>query len=217
MSSLGYSGGGFLHPSNAGFTVKEFLDQLCNNELSDLFMSGQANREDARTKLLPLINAGMLYAYAMYKIKLASTQVMIEDGKSMYQLTETNILSITRVLNSYGRELEPHEVQIAGTMLVFPYPRASELQVEYKVTPMKLTTELPDETVVLELPALLIPWLRLYVAGQYLSPMKTEAAVAKSNDFLTKAAVAEQIYVNTNTTHEFTGYDHDRLSIRGFV
>lgn len=216
MSSIGFGGGGFLHPSNAGFTVKEFLDQLCDNELSDLFLSGQHNREDCRARLLPLINAGMLYAYAKYKIKMSSTQIMVTEDKSVYPLTETNILSITRVINSYGRELEPHEVQIVGNTLIFPSPKNIELQVEYKVTPMKLTEELPDENVLLELPALLVPWLRSYVAGQYLSPMKTEAAVAKSNDFLAKAALAEQVFVDTNTTHEFTARETDKLSQKGF-
>jgi len=198
-------------------TVDEFLVELYNDELSDVFAGNRNAKVESRPKLLPLINTGMNYAYATYKINFTTTQLVVTADLKAYTLPETDILAITAIYNSYGRELEATEVSILGKELYFPVPDNVELQVEYKTKPTKFTVAQDDTAVQLVLPDLLIPWLRAYVASRYFASMKTDEAVGKSVDFQNQATRHEQIYQMTNTTNEYSSASNNRLGGRGFA
>jgi len=198
-------------------TVDEFFSELYNDELSDLFIGNRNSREEPRAKLLPLMNTGMTYAYAKYKVQFAKVPLTVTADVSEYTLPQTDILAITRVINSHGRELEGHEVQILGQTLFFPDPVATTLTVEYKLKPFPFVEGQDDKTTPLNLPHLLIDWLRPYVASRYLAAQKTDAQVAKAKDFMNQAVTAEQVFMNTNTTNEYSSKNNTRLQGRGFA
>jgi hypothetical protein len=73
-----------------------------------------------------------------------------------------------------------------------------------------------DSTTNLELPDLLVPWLKAYVCYRFFASMATEVGVAKATHFLALSVAAEDLYVQTNTTGEFTAPTSDKLASRGF-
>lgn len=198
-------------------TVYDFLTDLYNDELSDVFLGNRNSREEARPKLLPLINNGLVYAYAKYQIKLASTLLNVSKSVFTYTLPGTNILQITRVVNAYGRELSANEVQILNKTLRFHCPADTQLDVEYRVKPSRMVLTQDDTLTYVELPDLLIPWLRAYVASRVFMAQKTEAGILKGKLLHDQARMLEEDYASTNTTNEYTLSDHCRLNARGFM
>ena len=203
-------------------TVDEFLVELYGDELSDMFVGNRNSKIESRGKLFPLMNTAMLYAYATFKIRLATVQLQVLDGTDVYVLLDgltprTDVLAITRVINTYGRELKPDEVTILGQTLTFPNPQTVELQVEYKVKPVRFTEEQDDEDVILDLPDLLVPWMRAFVAARIFMSQKTEEALAKGTHLMTQAKLMENLYTSTNTSNEFTLPDSSKMRLRGFA
>jgi hypothetical protein len=47
--------------------------------------------------------------------------------------------------------------------------------------------------------------------------MKTESALVKAADFLAQAMLAENIFMQTNTTNEFTAPTNRKIESRGFA
>jgi hypothetical protein len=197
-------------------TIEEFLQQLYGDELSDMFAGNRNSPLESRAKLFPLMNSGMDYAYAKWKLKYASTMLSVVEGTTEYVLPETDILQVTQLINVYGLEVPQNEYQVLGQTIYFPYPQTQTLEVVYKVKPTKFTTAQVDSTTNLELPDLLVPWLKAYVCYRFFASMATEVGVAKATHFLALSVAAEDLYVQTNTTGEFTAPTSDKLASRGF-
>lgn len=197
-------------------TIEEFLQQLYGDELSDMFAGNRNSPLESRAKLFPLMNSGMDYAYAKWKLKYDSTMLNVVEGTTEYVLPDTDILQVTQLINVYGLEVPQNEYQVLGQTIYFPYPQTQTLEVVYKVKPTKFTTAQVDSTTDLELPDLLVPWLKAYVCYRFFASMATEVGVAKATHFLALSVAAEDLYVQTNTTGEFTAPTSDKLASRGF-
>jgi hypothetical protein len=197
--------------------VSEFLSDLYNEELSDLFIGNRNNREEPRSKLLPLMNAGMMQAYAKYTVLTATEELVVTEDVDTYTLTATDSLAITDVVNSYGRSLTGDEVKILGNVLTFPCPKNVTLQVEYKVKPVKFTETQDDETVDLVLPDLLIPWLSCWVASKIYLAQKDEGSIAKGGLLLQSALSYDNVFQQTNTTNEFSSGNSNKFCLKGFA
>lgn len=197
-------------------TIEEFLQQLYNDELSDFFAGNRNSRVESRPKLLPLINVGLQYAYAKYKLDYDSLLLSVSEGVTEYVLDADDILQVVQVINVYGHELSSTEYQVLGQRIYFPFPRTQELEVVYKTKAEPLSVDQDDAEVVLELPDLLIPWLKAYVCYRYFAPMASDVGASKATHFLALATAAEEFYVNTNTSGEFTAPTNDKMASRGF-
>lgn len=204
--------------------VAEFLADLANDELSDMFIGNRNNAVENRAKLLPLINKAMTQAYAKYMIAWDSVQLTVTADVKTYDLTDIAIsdpvldpLAVVEVINPYGRVLEPHECRIQGNILYFPNPTDVELQVVFKTKPVRLTEEQEDEEVILNLPELLIPWMSSWVAGRTFISRKDDASVAAGAKLLQLAQTFDDTFNGTNTTNEHTREDTSKLCLRGFA
>lgn len=198
-------------------TIEEFLQELYGDELSDMFAGNRNSPLESRAKLFPLMNVGMNYAYAKWKLKYDSELLNVVEDTHEYALVATDVLSIIQLVNVYGLDVPQSEYEVLGQSIYFPYPQTQQLEVIYKVKPTKFVTTQDDTLVDLELPDLLVPWLKAYVCHRYFAAMKTESAVAKAADFLAQTALAESLYVQTNTTGEFTAPTNDKMFARGFA
>jgi len=203
--------------------VAEFITDLSNDELSDMFVGNRNNAVENRGKLLPLINKAMLQAYAKYMISWSSVMITVTSDVKTYDLTDIAIsdpaldpLAVLEVLNSYGRALEPHECRVQGNILYFPNPDNVELEVVYKLKPTRFIDSQVDEDTEILMPPLLIPWMSSWVAGRYFLGQKDEGARAKGAELLTLAGIFEESFNGTNTTNENTHEDNSKLCYRGF-
>lgn len=203
--------------------VAEFLLDLANDELSDMFIGNRNNAVENRAKLLPLMNKAMTQAYAKYMIAWSSIQLVVTADTKSYDLTDDAIsmpnldpLAVVEVINSYGRVLTPSECRVQGNILYFPNPTDTELQVVFKTKPVRFTVEQEDEEVILDLPELLIPWMSSWVAGRTFISRKDEASVAAGAKMLSLAQTFEDAFTGTNTTNEYTREDNSKLCSRGF-
>lgn len=197
--------------------IAEFLQELYADELSDMFAGNRNSAAESRPKLFPLMNTAMSYAYAKWKLKFDSTMIEVVPTISEYVLTPTDILQVTQLINVYGLEVPPSEYQVLGQTIYFPFPETQTLEVIYKVKPTRFETTQDDTLVELELPDLLVPWLKAYTCHRYFASMKTEEAMAKSVDFLGQATLAENLFIQTNTTNEFTAPTNEKMASRGFA
>lgn len=198
-------------------TIEEFLQELYADELSDASVGNYTNILEGRAKLLTLMNAGMTYAYAKWKIKYETTMLDVNENTTSYTLYEPDLLQISQLINVYGLEVPTSSYQVLGSQIYFPYPQNQTLQVVYKVKPTKFTTSQTDSQVDLELPDLLVPWLKAYVCYRYFASMASDIGTAKATHFLALATMAEDQYVQTNTTGEFTAPGNEKLAARGFA
>lgn len=198
-------------------TIEELLTELFGDELSDMFIGNQHSVNETRGKILPLLNTAMNYAYARWKCKYDSEFINVVEGTHFYTLAGTDILQVTQLVNVYGLDVPTFEYQVLGQEIYFPDPATQTLEVVYKVKHTPYTTAQVDSTVALELPDMLVPWLKAYVSHRYFASMKTEEALQKSADFLAQAMLAENMYVQTNTTNEFTAPANTKLASRGFA
>jgi len=199
-------------------TLEEFLQELYADELSDMFPANRPNAVlESRTKLFPLINSAMTYAYSKWKIKYGSEMINVVEGTNEYTLEATDVLSIVQLVNVYGLDVPQSDYQVLDKTIYFPYPQTQTLEVIYKVKHNKFTTAQDDALTVLELPEMLIPWLKAYICHRYFASMKTEAALVKAADFLGQAQTAELVFSNTNTTNEFTAPTNRKIDMRGFA
>lgn len=197
-------------------TIEEFLQQLYGDELSDMFAGNRNSPTESRAKLFLLMNNGMDYAYAKWKLKYDSTMLNVVEGTTEYVLPDTDILQVSQLINVYGLEVPSSEYQVLGQTIYFPYPQTQTLEVVYKVKPTKFVTSQTDSTTNLELPDLLVPWLKAYVCYRFFASMATEVGAAKATHFLALSVAAEDLYIQTNTTGEFTAPTSDKLASRGF-
>lgn len=199
-------------------TLEEFFQELFRDELSDLFPGNRMNANvESRPKLLPLINTAMTYAYSKWKVKYASEMLEVVDGTTEYELTSPDILSVIQIVNVYGMDVPQSEYQVLGSKIYFPFPQTQTLEVVYKVKHTKFIEAQDDALTQLELPEMLIPWLKAYVCHRYFASMKTEGALAKAADFLLQAQMAENAFMSTNTTQEFTAPVNRKMEARGFA
>lgn len=208
--------------------IEEFLQELYNDELSDMFAGNRNTPSESRPKLLPLMNTAMAYAYSKWKIKYGSYMLTTTADVYEYEIPKSeglppnptvyyNVLQIVQLINVYGLEVPQSEYQVLGRKIYFPYPENQTLEVIFKEPHTKYTLAQDDAYVDLELPEMLIPWLKAYVCHRYFASMKTEPALVKAADFLGQAQLCEQMFINTNTTNEFTAPVTDKLSARGFI
>jgi hypothetical protein len=199
-------------------TLEELLQELFADELSDMFPANRSNAVlESRTKLFPLINSAMTYAYSRWKCKYASEMISVVEGTNEYTLESEDILSVIQLVNVYGIDVPESQYQVLGQTIYFPYPETQTLEVVYKVKHRKYTTDQDDSLVIIELPDMLVPWLKAYVCHRYFASMKTEGALVKAADFLDQAQMAEAVFVNTNTTNEFTAPTNCKMEARGFA
>lgn len=199
-------------------TLEEFFQELFRDELSDLFPGNRMNANvESRPKLLPLINTAMTYAYSKWKVKYASEMLEVVEGTTEYELTAPDILAVIQIVNVYGMDVPQSEYQVLGSKIYFPFPQTQTLEVIYKVKHVKFVEAQDDALTLLDLPEMLVPWLKAYVCHRYFASMKTEGALAKAADFLMQAQMAEQAFMSTNTTQEFTAPANRKLEARGFV
>jgi hypothetical protein len=207
-------------------SVAEFLSDIANDELSDMFIGNRNNAVENRAKLLPLMNKAMLQAYAKHDVKYDTIQLMVTADTKTYDLTDPALtdpdpaldpLQVTEVINPYGRALKPHECRILGNILYFPNPTDVELQVVFKLKPVRFTVDQVDEEVILDLPALLIPWMSSWVAAQTFISKKDDASLAAGSKLLQLAQTYEDIFTGTNTTNQQTKEDNSKLCSRGFA
>jgi hypothetical protein len=206
--------------------VAEFLSDVANDELSDMFIGNRNNAVENRAKLFPLMNKAMLQAYAKHDIKFDTIQLAVTASVKTYDLTDPTLtdpdpaldpLMVMEVINPYGRALEAHECRILGNMLYFPNPTDVELQVVFKLKPVRFTADQVDEEVILDLPALLVPWMSSWVAARYFLGQKDEGARAKGAELYQLAQTFENAFTGTNTTNEFTREETSKLTARGFA
>jgi hypothetical protein len=206
--------------------VAEFLSDLKNDELSDMFIGNRNNEIECRSKLLPIMNRAMLQAYAKYMIAWDSLQLTVTADEDTYDLMDDTVtdpdlteepLAVTEVINSYGRALDPDEVRIQGSILYFPCPQDVELQVVYKTKPVRFTEAQDDEDTEIVLPEMLLPWMSSWVAARYFLGQTDEAKRAKGAELLSLASTFENAFTGTNTTNEFTREDTSKLCARGFA
>lgn len=199
-------------------TLEEFLQELFADELSDMFPANRTKATiESRTRLFPLINSAMSYAYSKWKCKYGSEMIDVVESTTDYVLAAEDVLSVIQLINVYGIEVPSSEYQVLGQTIYFPYPRTQTLEVVYKVKHTKYTLDRDDSLVEIELPEMLIPWLKAYVCHRYFASMKSEEALAKSADFLGQAQICELNFVNTNTTNEFTAPTNTKMEARGFA
>jgi hypothetical protein len=198
-------------------TIDEFLQELYGDELSDMFAGNRNSAVESRPKLLPLMNTAMAYAYAKWKIKYSSEMINVVEGTYEYTLVATDLLAVTRLVNVYGLDVSSTDYQVLGQVITFPYPITQQLEVVYQVKHTKYTLAQDDTLTDLVLPDMLVPWLKAYVCHRYFASMKSEAALAKAADFLQQALVCENMFVQTNTTNEFTAPTNSKISVRGFI
>lgn len=216
----GYFPPGFFAGGEAAttsFSVQEFLSILYNDDLADLFIANRNSREEPRAKLLPIINVGMMQAYAKYRIIIATEELAVNSNTHTYIMSADDVLAVTDVVNSYGRSLTSDEVYILGNVLTFPNPVDTTLQIEYKPKPHKYTEGQNDEQVGLVLPTLLVPWLSAWVAHRVYRMRKDESSVFKAAQLLQSALDYELVYQQTNTSNEFTARNSDKLCQKGFA
>lgn len=198
--------------------MEEFLQELYREELSDVFSANRANAAiESRPKLFPLINSAMAYAYAKWKIKYGSEMLDVREDTTEYTLAATDLLSVIQLINVYGLEVPSTEYQVLGNKIYFPAPQTQTLEVVYKVRHTKFSLEQDDQFVEIELPDMLFPWLRAYVCFRYFSSMKTESGLQAAAQFLSQAQLCEAMYVDTNTTNEFTAPTNRKMESRGFA
>lgn len=198
--------------------MEEFLQELYREELSDVFSANRANAGiESRPKLFPLINSAMAYAYAKWKIKYSSEMLEVREDTKEYTLAATDLLSVIQLVNVYGCEVPQNEYLVLGNKIYFPSPQTQTLEVVYKVKHTKFSLEQDDQFTEIELPDMLFPWLRAYVCFRYFSSMKTESALQAAAQFLTHAQMCEGVYVDTNTTNEFTAPTNRKMEARGFA
>lgn len=206
----------FVAGSNFLTTVAEFIDELLFDELSDMFIGNRHAVEEVRPKLLPLMNTAMTYAYAKWEGLYRTTKLSLEADKTDYQLRNADILQIIEIHNVYGIEIPQNEYRVIGQSLRFYYPSTQEVQIVYKAKHPKYTLAQDDTQVLVALPDMLMPWLKAYVCYRYFSSMKNADAQAKAMDFLAQATMHENMFVQTNTTNEFTALMSDKMTFRGF-
>lgn len=204
--------------------VDEFLVDLYNDSLSDMFIGNRVSKEEPRSKLLPLMNKAMTQAYARYMIAWDTVQLTVSSDLNTYDLTDPSLsdppldpLAVIEVINSYGRALEPHECRIQGNILYFPCPKDVELQVVFKTKPARFVEAQVDEDTEIVLPELLLPWMEHWVAARYFLGKKDETSQAKGAELLALATADENVFTGTNTTNEFTREDSSKLCERGFA
>lgn len=197
-------------------TIDELLQEMYGEELSDMFAGNRNAAVESRGKLLPLLNTSMAYAYAKWKVAYSSTMLDVVEGTTEYVLTPTDILQITQLVNVYGQDVPQNEYEVLGQTLYFPFPVTQQLEVVYKTKHVKYSLAQDDAAVVLVLPDMLVPWLKAYTAHRYFASMKTESALAKAADFLSQAMLCENMFVQTNTTNEFTAPTNRKMEARGF-
>ena len=199
-------------------TLEEFFQELFRDELSDLFPGNRMNANvESRPKLLPLINSAMTLAYSKWKVKYASEMLEVVAGTTEYTLAATDILSVIQMVNVYGIEVPQSDYQVLGSTIYFPDPQTQTLEVIYKTKHVKYVEAQDDSLVELELPEMLVPWLKANVCHRYFASMKTEGALAKAADFLGQAQMAELMFTSTNTTNEFTAPVNRKMEARGFA
>lgn len=205
-------------------TVDEFLSDLYNDELSDMFIGNRNAKVEARGKLFPLINKGMTQAYAKYMIAWQTVQLPITADEKTYDLADPAFqsppldpLAVIEVLNVYGRRLTAAECRIQGNILYFPCPTDTELQVVYKTKPVRMDESQDDKTVSILLPELLLPWLGSWVAYRTFASKKDEGSLATAQKYLQLAQSFEDVFIATNTTNESTHEDNFKLCARGFA
>lgn len=198
-------------------TIEEFLQELYIDELSDMFAGNRNSAIESRPKLLPLMNASMAYAYAKWKIKYDSEMISVVEGTNEYVLAALDLLAVIQIVNVYGLDVPQSDYQVLGQTIYFPYPETQTLEVVYKVKHAKYTVAQDDALTDLELPEMLIPWLKAYVCHRYFLSMKTEAALAQAANFLAQAQMCEATFVGTNTTNEFTAPVNRKMYERGFA
>lgn len=196
--------------------VDEFLQDMYNDELSDMFMGNRNDKEEARPKLLPLMNKAMLQAYAKYNIKFATVPLDTVVDEPAYVMPQEDILAITAVLDVEERELKPNEVRVLGQTLLFTPPSTAQVKVRYKVKPLRFTEEQDDTDIIIELPDLLMSWMSSWVAARTFLSRKDDPSIAKGTELLTLANTFEEAYQTTNTTNEYTNPDTVKLQARGF-
>jgi hypothetical protein len=206
--------------------IEEFLQELYIDELSDMFAGNRNSANESRPKLLPLMNTAMAYAYSKWKIKFGSYMLDVTSDVNDYEIptsvgvsptvTYYKVLQIVQLINVYGIEVPNSEYEVLGRKIHFSYPETQTLEVIFREPHTKYTESQDDAIIDLELPEMLIPWLKATVCHRYFASMKTESALAKAADFLTQAQMCEQMFINTNTTNEFTAPVTDKLSSRGF-
>jgi hypothetical protein len=197
-------------------TIEEFLQELYRDELSDVFAGNRNVALESRPKLFPLMNTAMTNAYSRWKIKYASEMLDITTDVHEYELVATDVLQIVQLMNVYGLEIALSDYQVLGKTLYFPTPERQTVEVVYKPKPVKFTVEQDDALTELELPEMLIPWLKAYVCHRYFAAMKSEAALTKAADYLIQVSMCENVFANTNTTGEFTAPINRKLDVRGF-
>ena len=199
-------------------TIEEFLQELYRDELSDMFPGNRVNANvESRARLLPLINSAMAYAYSKWKVKYASEMLDVVAGTTEYTLAATDVLAVIQLVNVYGIDVPQSKYQVLGSTIYFPFPQTQTLEVIYKPKHVKYTEAQDDAQIELELPEMLVPWLKAYVCHRYFASMKTEGALAKAADFLSQAQVCEGMFVDTNTTNEFTAPVNRKMEARGFA
>ena len=199
-------------------TIEEFLQELYRDELSDMFPGNRMNANvESRPKLLPLINTAMAYAYSKWKVKYASEMLEVVEGTTEYELAATDVLGVIQIVNVYGMDVPQSDYQVLGSKIYFPFPQTQTLEVIYKLKHVKYVEAQDDALTELELPEMLVPWLKAYVCHRYFASMKTEAALAQAANFLVQAQMAENSFMNTNTTQEFTAPVNRKMEARGFV
>jgi hypothetical protein len=198
-------------------TIDEFLQELYGDELSDHFAGNRNSLVESRPKLLPLLNSSMAYAYSKWKCAFSSEMLDITADVNEYTLEALDVLQVTQLVNVYGLDVPTSDYQVLGQQIYFPYPETQTLEVIYKIKHTKYTIEQDDEAVDLVLPEMLVPWLKAYVCHRYFAPMKTESALLKAADFLAQAMMCENVFVQTNTTNEFTAPTNRKMESRGFA
>lgn len=199
-------------------TLEEFFQELFRDELSDLFPGNRMNANvESRPKLLPLLNTSMAYAYAKWQCKYSSEMLDVVADTTEYTLAATDVLAVVQLINVYGIDVPQSEYQVLGSTIYFPSPQTQTLEVIYKPKHIKYVEAQDDSLVELDLPEMLVPWLKAYVCHRYFASMKTEGALAKAADFLGQAQMAEQVFMNTNTTNEYTAPMNRKFTARGFA
>lgn len=207
-------------------TVDEFLQDLYNDELSDMFIAHRNSKEEPRGKLLPLINRAMTQAYAKYMIAWSTLQLTVNATDKTYDLMDPAVtvpdltdepLAVLEVINSYGRALDSSECRVQGSILYFPEPADVELQVVFKTKPVRFTEAQDDEITEIVLPEMLLPWMSSWVAARYFLGQKDEGARAKGAELYQLAQTFENAFTGTNTTNEFTREETSKLTARGFA
>ena len=198
--------------------VDEFLTNLYNDELSDMFIGNRNSKEEPREKLLPLMNKAMLQAYAKYNIKFDHVPLTVNTNDHTYVMINEDALAIMAVTeDSSSRILKTHEVQILGQILYFPDPVVGNYTVRYKVKPTKFVEEQNDEETEIELPDLLVSWMSSWVASRIFLSRKDDVSIAKGTELMSLANTFETAYQATNTTNEYTHRDTVKLVARGFA